>query len=672
MLTRCATLLLLILAGACAQGQSGPTQFRYKLHIGDHLVYRETFVREVKSGDISSRSRTVFENHVLVTKATGQGFVVGVQRNRQSAELLEYRRGGKDVRSKEEATFREQLATRPSRFADANAYAPEGFARLPVQAVRESTSKLLYMAGELAALPTAAVQLGSEWDEPQYSLRFRLTAYDARSCAKIEDVSTHSPLHMKFTFCPATGVITTLELEGSYPGFGKVRYNEKAAFELLEYRRNETVVDWLTNVDTQQAALTAFLLSGSELPDARAVMDLIETATPEVQALALAALWRHGQAPPAAVLRTLQKSNNSEVRRIADRFAAPQNENGKPSTCNFKLPTRTAQKPGTNLAVMESAPQAPYLVHVPIDYRGTEPFPLIVYLSGGDGYAFDGALSAEPVIAHSGYIAVYPQSMGGLWWDSQPTRIFSALLKDVQKAYNIDTNRVYLTGFSNGGSATVYYGILWPQRFAALSSLMGSGFQVPSVPEPLPMKNIANVPLLLVHGDQDPVIPSEQSRIVFDSVRRTHPRVQPELHILKNREHDITLQRDDGYTLPFLERFRREPFPRQLSARILNTAYAGRHYWVEVVEKKGSDAEVEARITDGNVIEVKTRDVKRLKLLLRPELFSSKEPIRVVVNGKERYAGNMEQDCSLFTQTAEIYADPLLAYTDEIVIDLTK
>ena len=48
-------------------------------------------------------------------------------------------------------------------------------------------------------------------------------------------------------------------------------------------------------------------------------------------------------------------------------------------------------------------------------------------------------------------------------------------MNDVLQRYNIDRDRIYLTGFSNGGTGALYFATLWPQRFAAVVSLMGAG-----------------------------------------------------------------------------------------------------------------------------------------------------------------------------------------------------
>ena len=60
---------------------------------------------------------------------------------------------------------------------------------------------------------------------------------------------------------------------------------------------------------------------------------------------------------------------------------------------------------------------SPYVIHVPLDYHGDQPFPLIdAYLSGGGGLAFDGALTAAEAVTHAGYLVLYPNAGGAMWW----------------------------------------------------------------------------------------------------------------------------------------------------------------------------------------------------------------------------------------------------------------
>ena len=104
-------------------------------------------------------------------------------------------------------------------------------------------------------------------------------------------------------------------------------------------------------------------------------------------------------------------------------------------------------------------------------------------------------------------------------------------------------------------------------------------------------------------------------------------------------------------------------------AKFFDSRY-NRQYWIEVLDAGKGIPEVEARILEGNLIVIDTGHVKRLRLLLRPELFPASGPIRVRLNGKEIPPFELKLDCQLFQRSAQIYADPFLAYTDEMVLDV--
>lgn len=667
-------LALLLVPGAVAQ--QGAVPLRYKPQKGDRYVYREVFERDIRSGADVVRTRLVTLNHLVVVATSGDRATVGVQRNRESAELLEYREGGKDRLSRELPKFNERMAKRPAAFADANVYTSSGVPIEPLQTVREGSSELLYAVDEFPLLPPAPAQRGSEWTDGRMGRRMKLVGFaeGSEGCAMVQDAGAPGGPRLGFTFCSQTGLVRRLESEGEYQGFARTVFHEKLTLELLQARKGEDESMWLAQAQTQQATLAAYLLPGAAPPDVARIAPLLRpSAAPEVQAMALSVMLRHGLSLPEEERAILESSKDSQLRRIVARFGTVADPS-RAALCNAGAPRiLAAQKAGTTLRGMKTPEFVgrPYMMRVPLEYRGDQPFPLIVYLSGGAGKAFDAALTAEDVLRGTGYLALYPQANGDSWWEPKSTAMFSALIDEVLREFNVDTNRVYLTGFSNGGTAAFYYGTLWPQRFAAISSLMGAGVKSPASSEDLPAKNLSDVPLLLVHGDRDPLVPYTASTFTFEEMKRAHPRVAPELQILKGREHDVTLQSDDGLTMPFLERFRREPFPRDVAANLTNTKY-GRHYWVEVVAMSGASADVEGHIREGNTIELKTRGVKQIRLLLRPELLGAAGTVRVVVNGKERFVGELKKDCAAFAQSREKYGDPFLAYTDEIAVDLSR
>jgi Phospholipase/Carboxylesterase len=663
----------ILFAVGYSYSQTTPVEMRYKLTAGDRLVYREVFDREGKSPDTSFHAQVVLTNQLVVVDEAAGRFLVGVQRNRQSSELLESHERGKDTLAQQKPGFEQTMAKRPVRSYDTNLFATSGQMLLPPQVLREANRKLLYGIKEIMPLPATPVQVGSEWDLGVFGLRMKLERFEpvgTESCAMFVDTGTRKDTHLQFTFCPESGNLAKLAFEGQYLELGGP-IHEKVSLELREVHHRETPPAWIADPQIQLAALMAYVAAKTPLSDASVMDPILKSGSLESQALALAAYYQRGVAPTPAILQPLLQSNDAEVRRLAGRFnESPPKPAGQP--CEIPATQHGREKPGTTLRGMSSPgfAGAPYMIHVPPDYRGDQPFPLIVYLSGGGGLAFDAALTAGDAIKHAGYLVLYPHAGGDLWWERKPTEMTHALLLEVLRSYNVDTNRVYLAGFSNGGTGAIEFGARWPDRFAAIASLMGAGLDSPSGVK-LPMRNLLDVPVLFLHGDQDPRIPSSASVKTYDELRMLKPRVAPELHILKGRGHEVTLASDDGFTLPFFERFTRDPFPQNVSAKIWDTRFS-RQYWIEVVEGDIAPSEVEARITADNLIDLKTRNVKKLRMLLRPELFHSTAPVHVRLNGQDQPSLEPKLDCQLFLRTADAYADPFLAYTDEVVLDVPK
>lgn len=670
-----------LLFSSVANAQTTPAPWQYDLRQGDHLIYRYTFEREVSGADFQTHTKATFTSHVLVLGQLEGHLSVGFQRNRETAQLLVFRQKGKDKLAQELPGFEQRMAKRPSRFYEANEITTRGTALYYWQAARESQSKLLLALHEIESLPEKSVSVGDTWKSSNIlGLDFHFAAQETLSgkqCARVE--GSNASDHLRYWWCPEMGVLAKIEFDGEYTVLGNATAHEKLSFELKDQRRGETIMDWLKSQDTQRAALQALLASRWVPISSDALIPLLQSGDPEVQtwevqALALAVIYQRGlETPSRDVLTKLANSQSAEVKRIAARMLDPAPPSRLPTVQGCPLPPLThysAQKPDTSPRTMQSGPfkSQPYMLHVPKDYRGDQPFPLLIYLSGGPGLAMDGVNTAEDVTAPTGYLVLYPQA-GDLWWQPDITARFSALLQEVLQNLNVDTNRVYITGFSNGGTGAVYYATRWPQRFAAVVSLMGEGDCLPDTAATLP--NLTNLPLLFVHGDKDAVIPSSCSSQTYEDLRNLSPGALPQIQILKNREHNVTLQEDDGLTLPFFADKVRNPFPRKISARFSDMLYP-RHYWVELLEKGAGVAEIEGRIKPDNTVELTTRNVKRLRLLLRPELFASPGPIRILMNRKEVFRGELKRDCRVLAQTADALADPFLGYSNSMDFTVGK
>jgi polyhydroxybutyrate depolymerase len=161
-----------------------------------------------------------------------------------------------------------------------------------------------------------------------------------------------------------------------------------------------------------------------------------------------------------------------------------------------------------------------YFVHLPPQYDAGKPTPIVL--------AFHGAGTNAPVMALSsglsvkaddaGFIVVYPNGTGDgnllLVWNSGGFRganarnrpddvaFVEALLDDLATVVNVDPQRVYATGISNGGMMCYRLAAELSDRIAAIAPVSGTM----AVDRPRPRRPVA---VIHFHGTADKVVPFE-------------------------------------------------------------------------------------------------------------------------------------------------------------------
>ena len=668
-------LLACVVLACVASAQ--PTAWRYGLHTGDHLTYRYTFQRHTQSDEEQTQVEVRFRTQVLVAGATAERISLGFQRNRESAELTEYRAKGKDRLAHEQPDFQKRMQKRPSRFSEAMEVSPTGEPRYSWEMARETFSHVIHALHEVMNLPPMPLTKGGTWRAPTLGMDLRWvddeTVHD-KVCHHIEGASPDGSLKLSYWWSPESGVLEQVTLDGSYSTAGGA-VHETARMELESRTHGEQLENWLSSVDTRQGVLQAILLTADVPISVERLSSVLASDDATAQALALAIASRRKIELPSTVLSQLRQTASAAKVRL---MVAPSPSSAKPPSppsaddeCHHALSVKPAPaKFGTLFEVAASGPAAkdspdiPYLLRIPLTYHEDRPSPLLIYLSGGAGLAIDGVNTAEDIVSETDYVVLYPQA-ADYWWKPETARRFDAVLSQVLQRYNIDRDRIYLTGFSNGGTGALYFATLWPQRFAAVVSLMGAGQCMEEVKAGLP--NLGNLPLLFVHGANDSRIAPNCSTTTVDALTDMRPAIKPELKILPNREHDITLTSDDGLTLDFFKNKLRNPFPREVEVR-LSDALAARGYWVEIVDGKPGKSEVQARVKSDNTIEIHSHDVKSIRLHLRPELLPRPGDLRIVWNGKKMFAGPPRDVCSL--PAVPNASDPKLDLTDTRDLEL--
>ncbi len=154
-----------------------------------------------------------------------------------------------------------------------------------------------------------------------------------------------------------------------------------------------------------------------------------------------------------------------------------------------------------------------YVVHVPKNYSAKKPTPVVLALHGAmmDGPAMEAFCGMNATSEKNGFIVVYPSGTGLgslLIWNSgglkgrlaerQPDDVafLRRVLDDLGGIVNVDTNRVYACGLSNGAMMCYRLAAEMSDRIVAIAPVAGTIMIGESRPK-------RPVPVLHFHGTED-------------------------------------------------------------------------------------------------------------------------------------------------------------------------
>ena len=266
------------------------------------------------------------------------------------------------------------------------------------------------------------------------------------------------------------------------------------------------------------------------------------------------------------------------------------------------------------------------------------------------------------------------------------------ILDTVKRTYNVDENRVVLSGVSDGGTGAYYVAMHETTPFASflplngfimvLDSVDGSGEEFPN--------NLRNKPMFAVNGGMDPLYPT---RIVT-----------PYVEHLKQGGVELVYQPqpDAGHNTSwwpevkdsfeaFVRSHPRTPLPDRLTWETGGDTFDNRAHWLVInklaprnrtdpplddVNRTGERGQVlfEHRhpsgrvdlVRTGNVVNATTRGVAEFTLLLSPDAFDFSKPVHVETNGHVAFDGMVDRDVTTLLTWAARDNDRTMLFAAEL------
>jgi enterochelin esterase-like enzyme len=298
----------------------------------------------------------------------------------------------------------------------------------------------------------------------------------------------------------------------------------------------------------------------------------------------------------------------------------------------------------------------PYAVYIPKNFDETKKYPLVVFLHGamsnhrlglrrafgqgnlqGEDFIKPGHVPAMtdleatrvfPELKDVNYIVAAPLARGTAGYQGIPEQDVYDMLDDLKSRFNIDEDRIYLTGLSMGGGGTIWLGLTRPDIWAAIAPVC------PAPPEgTLDLSgNAINLPVHLFIGDKDFLYKTAQDwKQKFSANGSRFDYV--EYPGIGHNSWEYAYK--DGFIFDWFAQFKRDAFPARVNFTSAWYKY-NKAYWV-VLDKltPGTLASIDARFTAENTIEITTKSLDAFSLQLAGHpMFKTGSAVTVKIDGK--------------------------------------
>jgi predicted esterase len=292
-------------------------------------------------------------------------------------------------------------------------------------------------------------------------------------------------------------------------------------------------------------------------------------------------------------------------------------------------------------------------MHLPPKYNPKKSYPLIIVLhgAGDNGQNLRGAWAKGDVDwsakVRDTCIVAAPTWGPAQWWKWPEGNEVYALLDHMKSNYNVDTNRVMLTGFSNGGHSSWSLGMKQPSLFAGLAPSAGGpvGDEVRLDLELI--VSLANLPVHWVHSADDRICPAESARRVKARYK------QLGYDNLVHKQYDSgghTAHRAYwGTIFKWFTKLERDMYPEK-AVFLTDHQEIDTAYWVRLQGISGR-AKVTGEIK-GSTIKLKVEKVAKIIVFLSDNMVNLDKPVKVEINGKQKFSGTVKRSACTAVEEA--------------------
>jgi pimeloyl-ACP methyl ester carboxylesterase len=288
-----------------------------------------------------------------------------------------------------------------------------------------------------------------------------------------------------------------------------------------------------------------------------------------------------------------------------------------------------------------------YVYRLPRNYDPKKRYPMEVALHSGAGLIWradwiDGKPGNDPAKAEATErIWISPCGRGNNSYAGMGEVAVMDAIRDAQKYFAVDANRVTIGGASMGGTGGFRLGTLHPDVFAAIHSLTGGPhYGVPKgngrFDAMLLVDNLCNTSMCIWDAPKEGHYATNHQFADWLRERaKQHPGTYPHLELTDpNGGHGVIDRKLIAEGRDWLRGQQRNPYPKRVVYKTWCLRYDGA-YWakLDTMEDANAPARIEAELLDGGKLRVVVENADRFSLDLVKELVGDARELAVTVNG---------------------------------------
>jgi len=258
-----------------------------------------------------------------------------------------------------------------------------------------------------------------------------------------------------------------------------------------------------------------------------------------------------------------------------------------------------------------------------------------------------------------------PTNTWNLWHEAHIDPMFTRLIENLIVLEGVDSNRVYVMGYSAGGDGVYQLGPRMADSWAAAAMMAGH----PNDAKPDSLRNIGftiHVGGLDTAYDRN-LIAAEWGMLLDDLAVADPGGYEHYVEVHEDKPHWMDLE--DAVAVPWMAEFTRDPAPRKI-VWLQDDVPHEHFYWLAVPPAEAQTATRVVAEANGQAISLEVDGIQTLKVRLSDALVDLDQPVTITAGAASLFSGSVSRTIAVIATTLEERGDPALVFTGEVEVTI--